>query len=78
MEEREVIELLRHSPIMDEAKKYKKEEKKKKKKNVQSKNIINQIVYNQIVSKKNSQHFSQCSLLQKCIEYIYLKKTYLM
>ena len=60
MEEREVIELLRHSPIMDEAKKYKKEEKRtyrkkkieKKKKNVQSKNIINQIVYNQIVSKK--------------------------
>ena len=52
MEEREVIELLRHSPIMDEAKKYKKEEKRtyrkkkieKKKKNVQSKNIINQIV----------------------------------
>ena len=51
MEEREVIELLRHSPIMDEAKKYKKKkkrkkEKKKKRKNVQSKNI-NQIVYNQ-------------------------------
>ena len=31
MEEREVIELLRHSPIMDEAKKYKKEKRKREK-----------------------------------------------
>ena len=65
MEEREVIELLRHSPIMDEAKKYKKkkkrkkEKKKKRKKEKKKKCLVKKYKSNRIQPNVsiNSKHF---------------------